>query len=186
MSDPAIDTSRLRGKRGVKSRPKGRPVDAEALADVRTLLGDATRDRSMLIEYLHRIQDARGCLPAAHLVALAQEMKLAMTEVYEVATFYHHFDVVDVGDAPPPPITVRVCETLSCQMAGSHALRDALIAHGDANVRVLGAPCIGRCDRAPAAVVGRMEAREGRGAGDRRRGSEREGERWAVERHAPS
>jgi formate dehydrogenase len=150
-----VDTSRLRGKRGVKSRPKGRPVDAEALADVRALLGNATRERSMLIEYLHRIQDARGCLPAAHLVALAQEMKLAMTEVYEVATFYHHFDVVDANDAPPPPITVRVCETLSCRMAGSHALRDALVADAAPGVRVIGAPCIGRCEHAPAAVVGR-------------------------------
>ena len=156
MNDAVIvDTSRLRGKRGVKSRPKGRAVDADALADVELLLGDAPRDRSMLIEYLHRIQDARGCLPAAHLVALARHMRLAMAEVYEVATFYHHFDVVDTDAAPPPPVTVRVCETLSCQMAGSHALRDELIAHGDPNVRVLGAPCIGRCEHAPAAVVGR-------------------------------
>jgi formate dehydrogenase len=150
-----VDTSRLRGGRGVKSRPKGRQVDAEALADVRALLGDAPRERSMLIEFLHRIQDARGYLPASHLVALAQEMKLAMTEVYEVATFYHHFDVVDAGQAPPPPITVRVCETLSCQMAGAAALHEALVAHGDARVRVLRAPCIGRCEQAPAAVVGR-------------------------------
>src|SRR4029077_674388 len=103
----------------------------------------------------HRIQDARGYLPASHLVALAQEMKLAMTEVYEVATFYHHFDVVDADDAPPPAITVRVCETLSCQMAGAQALHDALTARGDGRVRVLGAPCIGRCEHAPAAVVGR-------------------------------
>ncbi|HEX6136125.1 MAG TPA: NAD(P)H-dependent oxidoreductase subunit E [Casimicrobiaceae bacterium] len=150
-----IDTSRLAGRRGVKSRPKGRPVDAEALADVRALLGDAPRERSLLIEFLHRIQDARGHLPAGHLVALAHEMKLATTEVYEVATFYHHFDVVDAGEAPPPPITVRVCETLSCKMAGADALREALAKHGDRRVRVLGAPCIGRCEQAPAAVVGR-------------------------------
>jgi formate dehydrogenase beta subunit len=150
-----IDTSRLRGGRGVKARPKGRHVNAEALADVQRLLGDAPRDRSMLIEHLHRIQDARGYLPASYLVALAQEMKLAMTEVYEVATFYHHFDVVDADGTPPPPITIRVCETLSCKMAGAHALHDALLAQGDANVRVIGAPCIGRCDQAPAAVVGR-------------------------------
>src|SRR5690242_12656719 len=109
----------------------------------------------MLIEFLHRIQDGRGYLPASHLVALAQEMKLALTEVYEVATFYHHFDVVDAGQDAPPPITVRICETLSCQMAGAAALHEALVAHGDANVRVLGAPCIGRCEQAPAAVVGR-------------------------------
>jgi formate dehydrogenase beta subunit len=156
MNDPVVvDTSRLRGGRGVKARPKGRHVDAEALADVRKLLADTPRERSLLIEFLHRIQDARGCLPASYLVALAQEMKLSMTEVYEVATFYHHFDVVDGDESPPPPITVRVCETLSCQMAGAAALCDALLAHGDANVRVLGAPCIGRCEQAPAAVVGR-------------------------------
>jgi formate dehydrogenase len=156
VSDTVIvDTSRLRGGRGVKARPKGRQVDPDALADVRELLGDAPRERPLLIEFLHRIQDARGCLPAAHLVALADEMKLAMTEVYEVATFYHHFDVVDTDETPPPPITVRICETLSCKMAGADALRAALAAHGDANMRVLGAPCIGRCEHAPAAVVGR-------------------------------
>jgi formate dehydrogenase beta subunit len=156
MSDAVIvDTSRLRGGRGIKARPKGRHVSPEALADVQTLLGDTSRERSLLIEFLHRIQDARGYLPASYLVALAQEMKLAMTEVYEVATFYHHFDIVDGDETPPPPITVRVCETLSCQMAGADALRAALLAHGDANVRVLGAPCIGRCEQAPAAVVGR-------------------------------
>ena len=156
MNDPVVvDTSRLRGGRGVKARPKGRHVNAEALADVQKLLGDAPRERSLLIELLHRIQDARGCLPASYLVALAQEMKLSMTEVYEVATFYHHFDIVDGDETPPPPITVRVCETLSCTMAGADALRAALLAHGDANVRVIGAPCIGRCEQAPAAVVGR-------------------------------
>ena len=155
MNDSVIvDTSRLRGKR-VKGRPKGRPVDAEALADVQTLLGNAPRERSLLIEHLHRIQDARGCIPASHIVALAHEMKLAMTEVYEVATFYHHFDVIDAGEPPPPPITVRVCETLSCQLAGAATLHDALATHANANVRVIGAPCIGRCDQAPAAVVGR-------------------------------
>ena len=156
MNDPVVvDTSRLRGGRGVKARPKGRHVNAEALAAVQKLLGDAPRERSLLIELLHRIQDARGYLPASYLVALAQEMKLSMTEVYEVATFYHHFDIVDADETPPPPITVRVCETLSCRMAGADALRAALLAHGDANVRVLGAPCIGRCEQAPAAVVGR-------------------------------
>ena len=145
MNDPVVvDTSKLRGGRGVKARPKGRHVDPAALADVQRLLGDMPRVRSLLIECLHRIQDARGYLPASYLVALAQEMKLAMTEVYEVATFYHHFDVIDADDAPPPPITVRVCETLSCKMAGADALRATLLAHGDANVRVLGAPCIGR------------------------------------------
>ena len=146
-----IDTSRLR--RGVKAHPKGRPVDPAALADVQALLGDAPRERPLLIEFLHRIQDAHGGLPATHLVALAAEMKLAMTEVYEVATFYHHFDVVDAGEAPPP-ITVRVCETLSCEMAGARALLDKLPKLLGADVRVVAAPCIGRCEQAPAVCVG--------------------------------
>ena len=121
--ESVIDTSGLARKREARSTPKGRAVDAKALAEVRALLGDAPRRRDLLIEFLHRIQDAHGCISAAHIVALAQELRLAMTEVYEVATFYHHFDVVKEGEAPPPPITVRVCETLSCQLAGAEALR---------------------------------------------------------------
>ena len=156
MSDTVtVDIARLGGRRKVRSGMKGRAVDPAALADVRALLGDAPRRRDLLIEHLHRIQDARGCLSAAHLAALAQEMKLAMAEVYEVATFYHHFDVVKEGEAPPPPVTVRVCETLSCAMAGAQALREGLAHLEGANVRVIGAPCIGRCEHAPAAVVGR-------------------------------
>ncbi len=150
-----VDTSRISGRRGVKGRPKGRNVDPQALSEVRELLGDAPRERSLLIEHLHRIQDAKGCILPAHLVALAQEMKLATTEVYEVATFYHHFDVLADGETAPPPITIRVCETLSCQMAGAEALHDALVAQAGAGVRVIKVPCIGRCEHAPAAVVGR-------------------------------
>src|SRR6266581_1679737 len=101
-------------------------ADLRALAEVQALLGDSPRRRDLLIEFLHRIQDAHGCIAAAHIVALAQELRLAMTEVYEVATFYHHFDVVKEGESPPPPITVRVCETLTCQMAGADKLREAL------------------------------------------------------------
>ena len=111
-----------RARRKVRSTPKGRAVDPRALAEVRALLGDSPRRRDLLIEFLHRIQDTFGHIAAAHIVALAQEMKLAMTEVYEVATFYHHFDVVKEGDAAPPAVTVRVCETLSCAMAGSGKL----------------------------------------------------------------
>jgi len=123
MDQPSvIDTSRLSRGRGARAHPKGRPVDPQALAEVRTLLGDAPRRRDLLIEFLHKIQDAYGSLRAAHLVALAQEMKLAMTEVYEVATFYHHFDVVKEGEQAPAPITVRVCDTLSCAMAGGESL----------------------------------------------------------------
>jgi NADH:ubiquinone oxidoreductase subunit F (NADH-binding)/NADH:ubiquinone oxidoreductase subunit E len=149
-----IDTSGLARKRA-RSVPKGRQVDANALAEVRALLGDAPRRRDLLVEFLHRVQDAHGCISAAHVVALAQELRLAMTEVYEVATFYHHFDVVKEGDPRPPPITVRVCETLSCQMAGADELRAAVGKLNGREVRVVGAPCIGRCEHAPAAVVGR-------------------------------
>jgi len=150
-----IDVSGLTRKRGARGQPKGRAVDPQALAQVRALLGDAPRRRDLLIEHLHRIQDTYGCISAAHVVALAQEMRLAMTEVYEVATFYHHFDVAKEGEAPPPPVTVRICETLSCQMAGGDALRAELAAKLEPGVRVIGAPCIGRCEHAPAAVVGR-------------------------------
>src|SRR6476619_2241619 len=107
------------------------------------------RRRDLLIECLHRIQDHFGCLSAPHLVALAAEMKMAMAEVYEVATFYHHFDVVKEGDTPPPPITVRVCGSIACALAGSQQLLATLPRVLDANVRVLHAPCVGRCDAAP-------------------------------------
>jgi len=150
-----IDTSKMRGRRRPVGRPKGRQVDPEARAEVRRLLGDSPRRRDLLIEFLHRIQDAHGCIAAPHVVALAEEMRLAMTEVYEVATFYHHFDVVKEGDTLPPRLTVRVCETLSCRMAGSEALQATLANVCGPDVRVIGAPCIGRCERAPAAVVGR-------------------------------
>src|SRR5947208_11009735 len=122
----SIDTSRLGRKRGVRPQSKGRVADPRALAEVQALLGDAPRRADLLIEFLHRIQDAYGSISAAHVVALAQEMRLALTEVYEVATFYHHFDVIKEGDPLPPAITVRVCETLSCQMAGADTLRAAL------------------------------------------------------------
>ncbi|TMH58742.1 MAG: NADH-quinone oxidoreductase subunit F [Betaproteobacteria bacterium] len=153
--ESVIDTSRIGRKRAARSVPKGRQVDARALAEVRALLGESPRRRDLLIEFLHRIQDAYGCIAASHIVALAQELHLAMTEVYEVATFYHHFDVVKDGEPAPAPVTVRVCETLSCQMAGADALMSELKRFDGRQLRVLGAPCIGRCEHAPAAVVGR-------------------------------
>jgi len=150
-----IDISGLGRKRAKRGHTKGRQADPVALAEVRALLGEAPRRRDLLIEFLHRVQDAHGSISAAHIVALAQEMSLAMTEVYEVATFYHHFDVVMEGETPPPAVTVRICETLSCRLAGSEALHAATEAACGPNVRVIGAPCIGRCEHAPAAVVGR-------------------------------
>ena len=154
MHNSTVDLSNLR-RRGPRNRPKGRALDPRAAADIRALLGDAPRRRDLLIEHLHRIQDRYGCLSAAHLVALADEMKLAQTEVYEVATFYHHFDVVKEGEDVPALLTVRVCTTFSCAMAGGEALRHELSTLRASGVRVLPAPCIGRCEQAPAAVVGR-------------------------------
>src|SRR6188508_694416 len=109
-------------KRRPAKTPKGRQVDPAALDQVRVLLGDRPRRRDLLIEHLHLIQDRYGYLSAAHLAALADEMKLAQTEVYEVATFYAHFDVVKEGETPPPSVTVRVCDSLSCAMAGAEDL----------------------------------------------------------------
>jgi formate dehydrogenase len=133
---------------------KGRTVDPTALHEVRSLLGDVSRQRDLLIEHLHKLQDRFGHLSAEHVVALAREMKLALAEVYEVATFYHHFDVVKEGDAVPPAVTVRVCDSLSCELAGAGTLMANLQAVLGPGVRVIPAPCIGRCEQAPAAVVG--------------------------------
>jgi NADH:ubiquinone oxidoreductase subunit F (NADH-binding)/NADH:ubiquinone oxidoreductase subunit E len=144
-----------KGRRGARYEGKGRQVEPAALEEVRALLGDAPRRRDLLIEHLHAIQDREGHLSARHLVALAHEMKLALAEVYEVATFYAHFDVIGDGEAAPPPVTIRVCDSLSCEMQGSDALFDALASRLDgAEVRVLRAPCMGRCDCAPVAEVG--------------------------------
>jgi formate dehydrogenase len=144
------------GRRGRPDRafPKGRQVTPEALSDVRGLLGDRPRDRDLLIEHLHLIQDRCGHLSAAHLAALAEEMRLAMAEVYETATFYAHFDVVREGEAPPPRLTVRVCDSLSCELAGAAALNAGLKASLGPGVRVVPAPCMGRCHTAPTAEVG--------------------------------
>jgi len=144
-------TNQKKNKRG---KPKGRAVEPAALAEVRALLGTAPRRRDLLIEHLHKIQDRYGCIAAAHMVALAREMGLATAEVYEVATFYHHFDVIKEGGTAPPAITVRVCDSLSCELGGAQPLLDKLRATLGAKVRVIPAPCIGRCEQAPAAVVG--------------------------------
>jgi formate dehydrogenase beta subunit len=136
----------------VRPIPKGRAVDPQALAEVRALLGDAPRRADLLIEHLHRINDRYGHLPAAHLAALAQEMRLALAEVYEVATFYHHFEVVKEGEQAPPALTVRVCDSIACELAGAEGLLKGLSLGKD--VRVIPAPCVGRCEVAPCVVVG--------------------------------
>ncbi len=138
-----------------RKTPKGRQVDDGALGEVRALLGDRPRRRDLLIEHLHLIQDHYGHLSVAHLNALADEMRLAQSEVYEVATFYAHFDVVKDGETPPPALTIRVCDSLSCELAGAQALKSALEDGLDpAKVRVLRAPCMGRCDTAPVLEIG--------------------------------
>ena len=137
-----------------REAPKGRVVDPAALEEVRALLGNASRARDLLIEHLHRVQDRYGHLSARHLAALAREMNLAQTEVYEVATFYHHFDVVKEGDDVPAALTVRVCDGLSCEMAGAQDLLARLPKILGKDVRVIAAPCIGRCEQAPAVAVG--------------------------------
>jgi formate dehydrogenase beta subunit len=151
-------------KRRPRGTPKGRQVDPAALAEVRALLGERPRRRDLLIEHLHLIQDEYGHLSAAHLAALADEMKLAQTEVYEVATFYAHFDVVKEGETPPPPVTVRVCDSLSCAMAGAEHLLERLPALLGKDVRVVRAPCMGACDRAPVCAVGHVQVMQ---AGER-------------------
>jgi NADH:ubiquinone oxidoreductase subunit E len=137
-----------------RQAPKGRQVDPAALEEVRALLGEKSRQPDLLIENLHLINDRYGHLSAAHLAALAQEMRLAQTEVYEVASFYHHFDVVKEGESAPPALTVRVCDGLSCEMAGAQDLLAGLPALLGPEVRVIAAPCVGRCEQAPVAVVG--------------------------------
>jgi formate dehydrogenase beta subunit len=151
MTDIAIPVSKIRRARPV---PKGRPVDPVAREEVARVLEGAPLGREYLIENLHRIQDTFGSLSAAHLNALAEAMKLAMAEVYEVATFYHHFDIVKEGESAPPRVTVRVCETLSCRMAGAKNLLERLPTLLGPDVRVIPAPCIGRCGEAPAVCVG--------------------------------
>ena len=150
---PPDDRGRA-GRRRPPRTPKGRQVDPQAAADIAALLTDRSRRRDLLIEHLHLIQDRYGHISSAHLAALAAEMKLAQTEVYEVATFYAHFDVVKEGETPPPPVTVRVCDSLSCAMAGAEQLLDELPNKLGANVRVVRAPCMGACDRAPVCAVG--------------------------------
>jgi NADH:ubiquinone oxidoreductase subunit F (NADH-binding)/NADH:ubiquinone oxidoreductase subunit E len=143
------------GKGKGRRTPRGRQYDDAALAEIRALLGDRPRRRDLLIEFLHLIQDARGHLSAAHLRALAEEMRLSQAEVYEVATFYAHFDVVKEGETPPPALTIRVCDSLSCELAGAQTLLAALKdGHDPSEVRVLRAPCMGRCDTAPVLEIG--------------------------------
>ena len=131
---------------------RGRPLEAKAYDEIRELLGDAAPARNELVECLHKIQDRWGGLDKKHLRALAEHMKLSQTDVYETATFYHHFDVHD--NQPPPPVTVRVCESLTCEMFGARELLQVLQEKAPESVRVQTVPCVGRCAEAPVAVIG--------------------------------
>ena len=159
----ALDTGKKAQPKGVwksgagkgRRHTKGRQLQDQALKEVLDLLGKAPRRADLLIEHMHKIQDRFGHLSAAHLRALAEEMRLSMAEVYEVATFYAHFDVVKEGETPPPALTIRVCDSLSCELAGAQALKAALEDGLDpSRVRVLRAPCMGRCDTAPVLELG--------------------------------
>ena len=138
-----------------RKTPKGRQASDSAIAEVQALLGSRPRERQLLIEFLHLIQDYFGHLSIAHMAALAEELRLSQTEVYEVATFYAHFDVVHEDETPPPALTIRVCDSLACELAGADALHMALTDGLDpTEVRVLRAPCMGRCDTAPVLEIG--------------------------------
>ena len=144
------------GRRKAAPFPRGRVLKDGEVAAVRAILGERPRERALLIEFLHLIQDLEGCLPEGHLHALAEELKIPMAEVYEVATFYAHFDVVGEGEERPPKVTIRVCDSLSCMLAGAERLLGELQSERMPGVRVLRAPCIGSCDTAPAAEVGHL------------------------------
>lgn len=139
-----------------RQAPKGRQIDPVALGELQALLGNAPRRRDLLIEHLHRINDRYGALSTAHLAALAQELRMAQTEVFEVASFYHHFTIVRAGDAWPAALTVRVCEGIACELAGAQDLLAKLPALLGSEVNIIPAPCIGRCEQAPAVAVGQF------------------------------
>ncbi len=142
------------GRRRGPDHPKGRQVDPAALAEIAALIGTRECRPDLLIEHLHLLQDHFGCLHARHLVALAEEMRLALAEVYEVASFYAHFDIVMDDEAPPPALTVRVCDSLSCALNGAERLLDELKDRLGDGVRVVRAPCMGGCDKAPVVAIG--------------------------------
>ena len=142
------------GRRRGPDYPKGRQVDPDALDEVQALLGERERRADLLIEHLHLLQDHFGCLYARHLVALAEEMRLALAEVYEIASFYAHFDIVMDEESAPPPVTVRVCDSLSCALAGGETLLEELRSRLGDGVRVVRAPCMGGCDKAPVVAIG--------------------------------
>jgi len=142
------------GRKRAKATPKGRQIDPTAAHQIEGLLGDRPRRRDLLIEHLHLIQDQYHQISASHLAALAEEMKLSFAEVFETATFYAHFDIVKEGEPDVAPLTIRVCDSLTCAMLGGEELLQDLQSASGPGIRVVRAPCVGRCDTAPAAEVG--------------------------------
>jgi formate dehydrogenase len=154
-SGPDRPARHVGSRKKARAFPKGRQLDIEALEEIRALLGDRPRRHDLLIEYLHLIQDRYHAISAPHLKALCEELRLPQAAAYEVATFYAHFDVLKEGETPPPPTTIRVCDSITCAIKGAEALFEALKSGTDRkDVRVLYAPCMGRCDTAPVAEVG--------------------------------
>jgi len=154
---PDRPARRVGSRKRARAFPKGRQLDTEALEEIRTLLGDRPRRHDLLIEYLHLIQDRYHAISARHLRALCEELRMPQAEAYEVATFYAHFDVLKEKEAPPPLTTIRVCDSITCAIKGAQTLFEALKSRTNPEeVRVLHAPCVGRCDRAPVAEVGHL------------------------------
>ena len=140
-------------KNKITLRPRGRKVDFDVLSKLETILDTSSYRRDHLIEYLHKIQDSQGAITKNYMTALASLMGISQTEVYEVATFYHHFDVVDTDSDKPPSLTVRICDSVTCEMNGANELAKTLDDYYKGTVRIQKVPCIGRCQSAPAAVV---------------------------------
>ena len=144
---------KTRLKEKITFRPRGRKTNFEILKSLESLLGATSYRRDHLIEYLHKIQDSQGAITKDYMVALSHLMGISLTEVYEVATFYHHFDVVDTDQDKPPSLTIRVCDSVSCELNGANELAQMLDDYYKGTVRIQKVPCIGRCQSAPAAVV---------------------------------
>ena len=139
----------MKRTRGKKGRLKGRTIPHESVAEIKALLGDAPRDREFLIEHLHKIQDRYQAISSRNIQALSLEMSLPVAEIYETATFYHHFDVLRENDPSPPPRTVRVCDSVTCEMFGAKQLIRRLQSENFDNVRIQPVPCVGRCPPRP-------------------------------------
>ena len=157
MPSNATNNIRPGNKKKRKGRifQRGRQLDVTAQVELKELLGSKPRRKDLLIEYLHLIQDKWGYIGASHLMALASELQLSQASVYEVASFYHHFDVVKEDQTPPPELTIRICNSLSCSMTGSSKVQDELNSLAPSNIRIIPAPCMGLCNEAPAAAIGK-------------------------------